>query len=254
MPNIKLIIEYNGAQFHGWQQQPGLRTIQSELHRALEIILREDIAHVQASGRTDEGVHARRQVVNFRCQQTPDLTVLRRSISSILKSEVAVHSAEVVEDSFHSLRDAVAKTYRYTIYNHDVPPVLDKGRVWLVNKELNLEIMKSAAAQLVGTHDFKSFQGAKCGAPDTVKTIFESRLDFNQPYILFTITGSGFLKHMVRNIVGTLVDIGRGEAKNNSMKEIIAAQNRQIAGMTAPPWGLCLEQVWYSDPEVPFKN
>lgn len=254
MPNIRLVIEYNGSRFHGWQKQPGLRTIQSELHQVLETVLREKIHHVQASGRTDEGVHARRQVVNFRCQQLPDLTVLRRSISSILKGEVAVHKAEIAEDSFHSLRDAVAKTYRYTIYNHDVPPVLDAGQVWLVHKELDLELMQTAASELVGTHDFKSFQGAKCGAPDTVKTIFESRLDLNLPYILFTITGSGFLKHMVRNIVGTLVDIGRGEAKIQDMKAIMLAQNRQSAGMTAPPWGLCLERVWYTDPEIPFRN
>ncbi len=252
MPNIKLIIEYDGSKFHGWQQQPGLRTIQSEMQRVLEVVLREKIAHVQASGRTDEGVHAKRQVCNFRCESMPDLVTLRRSISSILKNEVAVHEAEVVGDRFHSLKDAVAKTYRYTIYNHDVPPVLDNGRVWLVHRNLNIQLMKVSAQALVGSHDFKSFQGAKCGAPDTVKEIFESRIEVKNHYVIFTVTGSGFLKHMVRNIVGTMVDLSSGEGRLMPMAEIIAAKSRAAAGMTAPSWGLCLERVWYDTPQVPY--
>lgn len=252
MPNIKLVIEYDGSSFHGWQRQIGFRTVQETLHQVLETILREKIHHVQASGRTDEGVHAKRQVVNFRCEKTPDLAVLRKSVSSILKNELAVHEATIVDDSFHSLRSAVAKTYRYIIYNHDVPPVLDKGKVWLVHRDLNLEAMSVAAKEIVGTHDFSSFRGAKCGAPNPVKTIYESSLEFNPPYIIYTVTGSGFLKHMVRNIVGSLVDFGRGEAKCGSMTELLEKRDRKLAGVTAPPWGLCLEKVWYEKIEGQF--
>ena len=254
MPNIRLLIEYNGSKFHGWQHQPGLRTVQKELHGALETVLREKIHHVQASGRTDEGVHARRQVVNFKCEKTPDLVILRRSISSILRNDLAVHSAEIAPDNFHSLRDACGKTYRYTVYHHDVPPVLDSGRVWLVNRQLDPQIMVEAAAAMVGTHDFKSFQGAKCGSPSSIKSIYESRIEFKAPYIIYTVTGSGFLKHMVRNIVGTIVDFGRGEGKRSSMREVLEARDRKAAGVKAPPWGLCLEKVWYEDPIIPYKD
>jgi tRNA pseudouridine38-40 synthase len=245
VPNIRLLIEYNGSKFHGWQHQPGLRTVQKELHGALETVLREKIHHVQASGRTDEGVHARRQVVNFKCEKTPDLVILRRSISSILRNDLAVHSAEIAPDNFHSLRDACGKTYRYTVYHHDVPPVLDSGRVWLVNRQLDPQIMVEAAAAMVGTHDFKSFQGAKCGSPSSIKSIYESRIEFKAPYIIYTVTGSGFLKHMVRNIVGSLLLVGDGRKPLDFIEEVLRKKDRTQAGPTAPPHGLYFYHVAY---------
>ena len=154
MPNIKLIIEYNGAKFHGWQFQPGQRTIQEELHKTLELVLREKIHHVQASGRTDVGVHAEAQVVNFFVSKIPDLVRLRRSVSSILKGELSVHSAAVVDDSFDSRKSSIAKTYRYTIYHTDVPPVLDSGQVWLVHDPLDIVGLIETAQDLIRKHDF----------------------------------------------------------------------------------------------------
>lgn len=243
MPNIKLVLEYNGSGFHGWQIQPGLRTIQSEVHSALETVLRTKIKHVQASGRTDEGVHAKAQVVNFYVDETPDLIRLKRSVSSLLKGEVSVVGVEIVDDSFHSLRDSKQKFYRYSIYHADVPPVLRHGQVWLVNADLDIAKMQRAAKQLEGEHDFESFRCSGCTAKSTIKTIHSSEIISEPPYLYYEVKGSGFLKQMVRVIVGTLVMIGKGAEV--TIPEILDAKDRKEAGPTAPPYGLCLEKVTY---------
>ncbi len=248
MPNIRLTIEYDGQHFHGWQKQIGVRTIQEELHKTLELVLRQKIAHVQSSGRTDEGVHARQQVVNFFTEGPVDLNRLRLSVSSIHKGELSVLKADIAPDDFHSLRSAKGKLYRYIIYHSDVPPVLDKGRVWLVHRDLDIERMKLEAKDLIGRHDFKSFQGSRSKVNSTYKTIFSSEIISNPPYIYYQVRGSGFLKHMVRNIVGTLVELGSKDGRCIPIKDLLMERDRSKAGPTAPSWGLCLEKVYYTDP------
>jgi tRNA pseudouridine38-40 synthase len=247
---ICLVIEYDGQGFSGWQIQPGQRTVQGELHRVLEMVLRQPIAVVHSSGRTDAGVHARRQVVHFHVETPPpDFIVFRRSISSLLRGEVAVLSAEIESDEFHSRRSAIKKQYSYRILHRDTPPVLDKGYVWYIPVELAIARMQEEAAAVIGTHDFKSFQGADCHARSSVKTIYESEWIWDDPYLTYRVVGSGFLKHMVRILVGTFVDIGKQPDSSASMTAILSAQSRLAAGVTAPPYGLFLDYVEY--PEGP---
>jgi tRNA pseudouridine38-40 synthase len=245
MPNIRLVLEYDGTLFHGWQKQQGLRTVQTALHETLELVLREKIAELRGASRTDVGVHARGQVVNFLVEREPDLTSLKHSVSSLLKGEVAVLDAEIVPDDFNARYGAKCKQYTYAILNRRQPPVLDKNRVWHVSADLDLERMRAAARELVGEHDFRSFQAADCSAQSSVREILESELTGVPPCLCYRVVGTGFLKQMVRTIVGTLVDLGRGKSVCPSMEAILAARDRSKAGMTAPACGLCLDWVKY---------
>jgi tRNA pseudouridine38-40 synthase len=245
VPNIRLIIEYDGAGFHGWQKQGELRTIQVELGKVLSIILRCDVGTLHAAGRTDSGVHARGQVVTFKFGEVPDLRRLAQGVSHLMKGEVAVLSADVVPDSFHPGRDSTHKQYTYCILTRDAPAVLDARRVWHVHRRLDLALMRECAAQVIGEHDFTSFQDSDCCAKSPIKTIYSSQLLEEGDLLLYRVIGSGFLKQMVRNITGTLVDIGRGTLKTRSCSEILGKLDRRVAGMTAPAHGLCLDWVSY---------
>lgn len=244
MPNIRLVLEYDGSGFCGWQKQPGQRSIEGELQRAIETVLRLKIDHVTAAGRTDSGVHARGQVVNFHVPEVPDLSRLQRGVSALLRRELAVLAADVVPDEFHARFSARCKQYRYTLLHRQVPPVLERGQVWFVAQPLNVKAMALAAVDLIGRRDFSSFRGANCTQKSPVKEIFESELVRDGDQIVYRVVGSGFLKQMVRNIVGTLVAIGKGQA-TGSMREILDARDRARAGMTAPAFGLCLDWVSY---------
>lgn len=245
MITVKLIIEYNGAGFHGWQNQPGQRTVQGELERVLPMILRAPLKNFVASGRTDAGVHAKGQVVSFRVEEEPDLEKIKRAVSSLLSPEVSVLSAEIVDNSFHATLSARGKRYVYTIINRQSPPTLDYDRAWWVSAKLDIERMRLEAAQLCGEHDFKSFAGPKCQVRSTVRTITRSEIVSEPPYLYYIVEGNGFIKQMVRNIVGTLVDFGKGRAQAASISEVMAAKDRRSAGVTAPGYGLCLEEVFY---------
>jgi len=246
MPTVKLVVEYDGALFSGWQQQPGQKTVQSSLTSALHTFLREPVHPVIASGRTDAGVHARGQVVSFQCRRTPDLDRLRLGVSAILRDEVAILSAELVEDSFHACGKAKNKQYSYIVLNRSSPPVLERGRVWYVHRQLDREAMSAAARTLEGTHDFTSFRAAGCGAPHAVRTIFSSSIEWLPDRCIYRVQGDGFVYNMVRIIVGTLVDIGTHRLRPGSMSEILTACERSRAGQTAPPQGLYLDWVEYS--------
>lgn len=245
MPNIRLVIEYDGSRFHGWQVQPQVRTVQGEMHRLIEMITREKVAVLHSSGRTDAGVHARGQVVSFQLQKTPDLEVLRHSISSILRDEVAVLSAEVVPEDFHARRSAKSKSYAYSILNRAAPAVLDRHTAWYVPFKLDWELMQNEANLLLGQHDFSAFKAKDCGANSSIKTIYSASFEKEGSLMVFRIEGSGFLKNMVRIITGTLVDIGRGYKKPGLMKYLLECGDRAHAGVTAPSQGLCLEWVKY---------
>ncbi len=247
MPNIRLDIEYEGQAFHGWQVQPGMKTVQGELHKALELVLREKIPVVHSSGRTDAGVHARRQVVHFSVHQVPDFYLLMHSISSILRGEVGILAARVVPDDFHSRGSAVCKQYSYQILHRIAPPTFDRGKVWHLGGQLDIERMQLEAQALVGKFDFTSFRAGDCGARSPEKTILESELTYQNDLLTYRVVGSGFLKNMVRIIVGTLVDFGRGKYPETSMAQIIAAKDRVAAGQTAPPYGLFLDWVKYPE-------
>jgi tRNA pseudouridine38-40 synthase len=254
VPKVKLVVEYDGSQFHGWQKQPGLRTVQSELERILSVVCRQPVGPLHAAGRTDSGVHARGQVVTFSLSEVPDLWRLAQGVSHLMKGELAVLSAAVVHDSFHPGIDSTHKQYSYRVLNRPAPAVLDARRVWHISRPLNLELMRACAASLVGEHDFSSFQDSECCAKSPIKTIYVSEIEC-QPgdLIVYRVIGSGFLKQMVRNIVGSLVDVGRGRLKVSSFSDILANKDRRTAGVTAPAHALSMDWVSY-DPLPDFSR
>ena len=250
MPTLKLVIEYNGKNFHGWQRQPDQRTIQEELWRALSIVTRQTISPLRASGRTDAGVHAKGQVVSFKLPLSTDLGKLSRGVSHLLRGEVTVCSAEEVPDDFHPGIDATHKQYSYRVLNRDTPPVLNAHTTWHIPHHLDIERMREEARYLIGEHDFSSFRDSGCTATTAVKTIYDITIEKQGPELIFYVVGSGFLKQMVRNIVGTLTDIGRGRIRDKTILDILQKRDRRVAGVTAPAHGLTLDWVSYeSAPE-----
>lgn len=240
---VKLVVEYDGQAFHGWQYQPGLVTVQGELSKVLQTVLRVPQIHLQAAGRTDAGVHARGQVVAFRCPKSPDLGRLVNAVSSIMKGRLAVTDAGFVSPDFHPRRSSIGRRYVYRIINRPAPPVLLRGTVWHVTFPLDREALERDAAQLAGTHDFSSFRGACCQAISPIKTIQSSRWYEDRGLLHYEVIG-GFLQHQVRIMVGTMVDRARGRI-SASIPEILAARSRLSAGVTAPPYGLTLDEVLY---------
>lgn len=219
--------------------------MQGELDRVLRLVLRKDISSIQGAGRTDSGVHARGQVVNFKTDGEIDLLRLKHSVSSLLKGELAILEADYVPDSFNALRSAISRQYSYHILNRPAPAVLDRGGVWHITSELDLERMQREALVLLGKHDFTSFRGSGCMSSSPVKEIFESEVSRDGYYIIYRVLGKGFLKQMVRNIVGTLVQLARGTLEASSIKEVLEARDRRVAGVTAPAHGLYLDFVRY---------
>lgn len=244
MYRIKLVIEYNGAGFSGWQFQPDERTIQSELLKAIQIVTRQNINHIEASGRTDAGVHAIGQVAHFDCIEKPDLSRIISGVSSILKNEVSIISAEEVEPTFHARFKVKSKIYRYTILNRAAPPTITYGKAWHVAQPLNWDYFDAEAQSLIGTHDFSSFRGGGCLSSTPIKTIHSIKIQRDADEYNIYISGSGFLKNMIRIIIGTLVDRSR-EKLSLTIKEVLDLKDRKIAGVTAPAHGLCLFKVEY---------
>ena len=259
MPKVKLILEYKGTDFSGWQVQPGQRTVQSELDSGLRILItsRAKLCGVEnlntplsliASGRTDSGVHARGQVISFFLPEGLELSSykLKRSLNGILPKDIHVKSVEYVSDEFDARRNKHTKCYSYTLLLRDGVAVLDRGRVWEVSDKLDIASMASAAATLVGEHDFFAFRARDCVAKTTVRTIEVSqfvRLDAET--CRYVVYGTGFLKQMVRIIVGTLVDIGRGRKPVDIFQQAMKNGSRYELGDTAPACGLCMEWVRY---------
>lgn len=250
MKNIKLTVAYDGTNYCGFQEQrgTGLATIQEELEKALSKLAGSRIQIIGA-GRTDAGVHARGQVVNFRSASWPVPTdKIHLAMNAILPRDIAVLHAQEVPEEFHSRFSATAKTYRYSIYHHRVMSPLHRLYFYHEPRNLNIEAMTLGAQLIQGTHDFKCFQAQGTPVKDTVRTIFRAELTCNGPLIFFDIRGNGFLYNMVRIITGTLLEIGVGKKDWRQISDIIASRDRTQAGTTVPPQGLTLERVEY-DPE-----
>lgn len=244
LTHFKLTIEYDGTQFHGWQVQPGLPTIQREIQTVLETMTREKIM-IHGSGRTDAGVHALGQVAHFSCDTRITAEQFHLALNQLLPKSIAIRECRVVDESFHSRFSAKSKTYQYRILNSRMPVAIGRQYLWHVHRPLDLSAMQAAADHLVGEMDFKSFEGTGSPRETTIRTVH--RADFTQkdPVVYFEIRGTGFLKFMVRNIVGTLVEVGLGKHTPDDFKQIILAKDRKAAGVTAPPQGLFLLYVEY---------
>ncbi len=249
MQQVKLIVEYNGSGFHGWQKQPGLRTIQGVLEQTISTVIRAPAGPLHAAGRTDAGVHARGQVITFRSDQTLDLYRLANGVSHLMKGELTVVSAEFVPLDFHPGISATHKQYSYRILNRPTPAVLDAHTLWHIAPTLDFDRMQEDAKLLIGTQDFSALRDSTCTATSTVKTIYRSYFERHGDLIVYYVVGSGFLKQMVRNIVGTLTDIGRGRLRDRSFAEILQGRDRRLAGVTAPPHGLTMDWVSYEELE-----
>lgn len=244
MPRIKLICEFDGAGFRGWQVQVGVRTVQQELEQALEQLSGQRL-RVHSSGRTDSGVHARGMVAHFDCDLELPLRAYREGLNRLLPPDLAVVSATVVPEDFHARFSAIGKWYRYTILNQPVRSPLQHQRAWHLKSRLDLERMLQAAGLLVGCHDFAAFRAASCEAKTTQRDIYRLELHREGELLLIDVHGSGFLQHMVRIIVGTLVEVGQDRRPVASVAELLANGNRDAAGVTAPGAGLCLMEVFY---------
>jgi len=244
MFRIKLTIEFDGADFCGWQIQDGVRTVQQEIESALERQLGAPV-RIHSSGRTDSGVHARGMVAHLDSPRDLPSKAYRDGLNRLLPHDVAILSAESVNDDFHARYSSTGKWYRYSIWNHPVRSPLQDRRVWHLKGQLDLESMRQAAALLVGTHDFAAFRAASCEAKTTVREIFDLDLTRQDRLLQIDIRGSGFLQNMVRIIAGTLVEVGQEKRSLDNVSELLVNGDRNAAGVTAPGAGLCLMEVCY---------
>jgi tRNA pseudouridine38-40 synthase len=244
---FKLVIEYDGTAYHGWQRQKSDRSIQAEIEKALAVMTRQTVP-IAASGRTDAGVHALGQVAHFACETTIEPEAFFLGLNSLLPEDIVVKTCENVPADFHARYDARRKTYRYRILNRTAPTAIDNRYVWHIRQKLQIETMRAAAVHLTGRHDFKAFEGTGSPRTSTIRTVFRAQLDQEaKGGLVFEIEGDGFLRYMVRNIVGTLVEVGRGKITPSDFKSILESKDRTRAGATAPPRGLFLVAVEYDD-------
>ena len=245
--NIKIVLEYDGSRYDGWQKQGNTdNTIQGKIEAILYKWSGEEI-EIHGSGRTDAGVHARGQVANFHIDQKicPNAKTAMEYLNQYLPEDVRVLSAEEMPDRFHSRLLAVRKTYSYSVDMAPKKSVFERKYVWGLGEHLDLAAMRMAAEYFIGEHDFKSFCSNKKMKKSTVRTIESIRIEEIGSKVVFFYTGNGFLYNMVRILTGTLAEVGLGKRKPEEMKTILAAMNREEAGMTAPPEGLFLESVEY---------
>ncbi len=244
LKNYKIIVEYDGTNFHGWQKQIKTRTIQGELEKAIGIITQKEIT-VSGSGRTDAGVHALAQTANFKCDSRLTPEEMQNALNSLTGPDLSIKICEYADGEFHARFRALKKSYRYQILNSKLPSPTRSRFTWHISKKLDLTAMKRASRLIIGNKDFKSFEATGSPRHTTVRTISFADFTISGDLILFQIEANGFLRYMVRNIVGTLVDIGLHKTSVDEFKEIINACDRKKAGATAPAHGLFLIKVDY---------
>ena len=248
MRTLKLVLEYDGSAYHGWQVQPHGSTIQGELETRLRTLLGR-FHRVHGAGRTDAGVHAIGQVAHFRTDHPMETGTLQRALNATLPRDIAVLSVEEVAPGFHARKSALSKQYAYHILNRRTRAVFWDRYAWHIMKPLQVRPMEEAARELVGTHDFSAFCATGCDIDDRVRTIHDLVLVRREGGLLrLEVRGNGFLRHMVRILVGTLVEVGLGKRTPDDVRRVLASADRRLAGKTAPARGLCLERVTYESP------
>jgi len=240
--NIRAVIEYDGTGYSGWQRQAGDPTVQEEFERALQELLREKVT-VNGAGRTDAGVHARGQVANFNTTSVLDCGQIERGLNALLKNDIVVLKCDEVPESFHARFSAVGRRYSYTITT--VPTALDRGRVWFLRYSLDPGPMREAAVAIRGSHDFTSFCRAGADVRHHICDVRDAAWTEGAAILRFSITADRFLHGMVRTLVGTMVDVGRGFISFADFAAVLQGRNRALAGPAAPPAGLVLEEVYY---------
>ena len=244
MRNIKLTIEYEGTNYSGWQTQRNCRqpTIEKTIGKVLKKVLQEEVKLI-GSGRTDAGVHAKAQVANFKTRSCIELPKLQRALNGIIPQDIVVTKTEEVPSGFHARYSAKSKLYRYTILNRKYPSAHLRNFVYFYSLPLDVNLMRSKSKILLGKNDFRSFQASDKKISDSHRTIKRIEVKKKGDFIYIDIEADGFLYKMVRNIVGTLIEIGRGRQIN--LKNLLHLRKRELAGPTAPAAGLCLVKVKY---------
>ncbi|MBI2427397.1 MAG: tRNA pseudouridine(38-40) synthase TruA [Ignavibacteriales bacterium] len=240
--NIKLTIEYDGTDFVGWQRQPNGRSVQQVLEEKIEQITQEKISLVGA-GRTDSGVHARGQVANFFSQTGLSALDLYRAFNGVLPDDIVIHAVEEVDKKFSARYSAKEREYRYFIAQK--PTAIDRKFTWRLNYDLNIPLMNAVSGKILGTHDFRSFCKSESTVDHFLCNVFHTEWQHDGAKLIFTIRANRFLHGMVRAMVGTMVDVGRGFTSDKEFESIIGAKDRTKAGQAAPPQGLFLERVIY---------
>jgi tRNA pseudouridine38-40 synthase len=242
--NIKLTVEYDGTNYHGWQIQSNGETIQAVLERALSTFFGAP-TRITGSGRTDAGVHALGQVANFHAEKNLDRHRLLRGLNALTPPDITVKDAEAVPDSFDARRDGRARVYEYQILNRSMPSPFYLNRAWHLHEPLDFAAMRAAIPCLLGEHDFSSFRAAGCDAAHPVRTVYRTALERRGELLVYSIEATAFLRHMARNIVGTLAEVGQGLRAPESFAGLLAARDRTQSGPTAPAHGLYLMEVKY---------
>ena len=243
--NFKLIIEYDGSRYHGWQRQKNDPSIQAEIEKALKTMTTEKVT-VIGSGRTDSGVHAKGQVANFECETRLKPEALMNGLNSLLAEDIKIKVCEQVGASFHARYDAKSKIYHYRILNRATPAAIGRQYQWFIRKALNREAMRTAISHIIGRHDFKAFEGSGSPRQSSIRRVHSADLvEHAGGLLIFHIEADGFLRYMVRNIVGTLVDVGLEKLTPQDFKHILDCKDRSQAGATAPAQGLTLIKVNY---------
>lgn len=243
--NFKMTIEYDGTRFHGWQIQKADPTIQAAIEDALATMTGQPV-RLNGAGRTDAGVHALGQVANFHCDTRLDARDIQRGLNSLLPPDIVVRSCRIVAASFHARFDAKSKRYRYRISNQPEPNAIGRQYEWFVRHPLDASTMRAALNQFVGRHDFSAFEGTGSPRAHSVRTVSKADLCVvSQGRLEVIIAADGFLRYMVRNIVGTTVAVGSGKFAVSDVSDILASGDRSQAAPTAPPQGLCLVAVEY---------
>lgn len=246
MRNIKLTIEYDGKEYNGWQKQPNKLNIQGTIENAIYQITAEEV-ELNASGRTDAGVHALGQVANFKTNSNLPIEKFPIALNSKLKKSIVIQKAEEVEEKFHARYNCKQKTYRYIINNSRQGTAIYRGLEYHVSVKLDIPAMKKALAYFEGEHDFKGFKASGTSSKTSVRTIYKAELIEQGDRIILELTGNGFLYNMVRIIAGTIVEVGLGKINPEEIPEIIQSRDRQRAGKTLPPYALYLVKVEYEE-------
>ncbi len=245
MAQYRILLEYDGTDYHGWQLQPDARTVQGVLETALATVLRHPV-RVSASGRTDAGVHALGQVATFRTELAIDPREIRKSLNALTPPDVSVREVAGVPDAFDPRRHATARVYEYRIWMQPWRSAFWHRFTWHVPRPLDVGAMRFAAAALVGEHDFSAFRASDCDAEHAVRRVAHSGFTEAEGLCVYRVEANAFLKHMVRAIVGTLVEVGVGHRRADDVACVLASRARARAGQTAPPHGLVLTAVHYT--------